>query len=671
MAGSVLQAHNSASFLVFVMILIRALLLAVLFCPLTVLAQSFVLPSFEQVRASHVSSDAYLLDRNGQPLADLRLDPNVRRLDWVPLTALSPAMRDALLRAEDRRFFQHHGVDWLAFAGAAWQNMWSGGKRGASTLTMQLAGLLDPALRMPAKRRSYAQKWDQGEAALALEAKWSKLQILEAYLNLAPFRGDLQGVGAASELLFGMPASNLTPREATLLAALLRGPNARPARVAQRACKLAEVLEQPHLCGAITHLANERLDAPRNAPRYTLAPHLAHGRLQQPAQRLATLLDANLQGKLLGALRALNDPQAAAVLLDNSTGEVLAWIGAAAATTSDGVSLLRTQPDWTWPVTAALAIEQRQLTAASPVSLGWAIFDARDAWAATPAWLSLRSALQGHQGGALLFVQNANGRDAWLERIRGLGFESAGLAGQPDLPGDANLLQLAAVWRGFASGGQYMPPRVLLADPVPAPRRVWRSETAFILQDMLASPVPGAWSASWQSVASEDGSALVVGNSERYTLALASRVAQPQAAWRNLLAAVGGESKAPTAPEGVINVQLRFDPPGEAARREWFIRGTELDLVSVLPDSQRARISFPVRDESYTVASDAAARDRWSLSADTAVALHWQLDGKPLGEGSRQVWLPRPGRHRLVISDVTEQALDSIEFDVHAVDSFP
>ncbi|HEX5127489.1 MAG TPA: hypothetical protein VFW00_12165, partial [Rhodocyclaceae bacterium] len=62
------------------------------------------LPLFDQIRANYVASDALLLDRHGEPLADMRLDPKVRRLDWVSLTALPPAMREALLAAEDKRF---------------------------------------------------------------------------------------------------------------------------------------------------------------------------------------------------------------------------------------------------------------------------------------------------------------------------------------------------------------------------------------------------------------------------------------------------------------------------------------------------------------------------------------------------------------------------------------
>lgn len=154
-------------------------------------------PAFAEVKAGATPSVAVLLARDGTPLAEKRLDNRVRRLEWVGLHTLSPALKEALLTAEDKRFFEHSGVDWRAFAGSLWHNLWYDRKRGASTLSMQLAGLLDPDLalgRGGLPRRSLGQKWDQALAAQALEARWTKEQILEAYLNLAPFRGDLQGV---------------------------------------------------------------------------------------------------------------------------------------------------------------------------------------------------------------------------------------------------------------------------------------------------------------------------------------------------------------------------------------------------------------------------------------------------------------------------------------------
>lgn len=189
------------------------------------------IPAFADVKAAARPSVAVLLARDGTPLAERRIDPHVRRLEWVALNSFSPALREALLAAEDKRFFEHSGVDWRAFVGALWHNLWYDRKRGASTLSMQLAGLLDPELalgRGGMPRRSLGQKWDQALAAQALEARWTKEQILEAYLNLAPFRGDLQGVHAAARALFGKSPAELGRAEALILAVLLRGPNARP-----------------------------------------------------------------------------------------------------------------------------------------------------------------------------------------------------------------------------------------------------------------------------------------------------------------------------------------------------------------------------------------------------------------------------------------------------------
>ena len=86
-------------------------------------------------------------------------------------------------------------------------------------------------------RRSVGQKWDHGAAARDIERRWTKAQILEAYLNLAPFRGELRGISAASRGLFGKDPDGVDAREAVLLAALLRGPNASADRVAVRACR--------------------------------------------------------------------------------------------------------------------------------------------------------------------------------------------------------------------------------------------------------------------------------------------------------------------------------------------------------------------------------------------------------------------------------------------------
>ena len=199
---------------------------------------ALAVPAFEAVRAAHAPSDWPLLDRHGAVLQVVRVDERVRRGPWLTLADISPALRDAIVLGEDRRFWAHGGVDWRALAAGAWASAWDARTRGASTLTMQLAGLLDDDLARPAGGRSVGQKLAQVLRARELEDGWSKTQILEAYLNRVPLRGELVGVAAASNMLFGKQASGLDAVEAALLAVMVRGPNASPALLERRACEI-------------------------------------------------------------------------------------------------------------------------------------------------------------------------------------------------------------------------------------------------------------------------------------------------------------------------------------------------------------------------------------------------------------------------------------------------
>ena len=92
-----------------------------------------VVPRFEDVRARHAPSDITLLDRHGVPIQTLRTDSSVRRLPWLLLSEMSPALLQAIVFSEDRHFHEHSGVDWAALASSAWANAWNTRTRGAST----------------------------------------------------------------------------------------------------------------------------------------------------------------------------------------------------------------------------------------------------------------------------------------------------------------------------------------------------------------------------------------------------------------------------------------------------------------------------------------------------------------------------------------------------------
>ena len=233
--------------------------------------------TFDQVKRDFRPSDTLILARDDEVLQHLRTDASVRRGQWVALADISPALRTALVLSEDKRFYEHSGVDWRAVSSAAWGNLWNTKTRGASTLSMQLAGLLDDDWRAPSGGRSVTQKIGQTVATQALESRWRKDQILEAYLNLVPFRGELVGIDALSRTLFGKAAHGLDEREAALAAALVRAPNASAVVVSRRACGVLRLM-QPGAkvdCEGLDLFAAAALQRRAFDASEGIAPHLA------------------------------------------------------------------------------------------------------------------------------------------------------------------------------------------------------------------------------------------------------------------------------------------------------------------------------------------------------------------------------------------------------------
>jgi penicillin-binding protein 1C len=435
-------------------------------------------PDFAAVRAGFRSSESVLIDRHGETLHELRTDPTRRRLEWVTLDRVSPALVAAVIAAEDRRFRSHGGVDWTALAGAAWHNLAGGRRRGASTITMQLAAMLDDGLRAGRGGRSFAQKWRQARAARALESRWRKEEILEAYLNLVAWRGELQGIAAAARGTFDKHPAGLDREESALLAALLRAPNAAPSVVARRACTLLHVQSEARDCDRIERLAALHVGAkPRIRTRLDAAPHLARAMLARDAVTIRTTLDASLQRfardslvRHLSALAGRNVEDGAVIVLENATGDVLAYVASSGSLSDagavDGITARRQAGSTLKPFLYADAIERRLLTAAS-------LLDDAPLHVATPVGLyvpqnydrsfkgvvSVRTALGSSLNVPAVRTLVAGGFEAFHERLRALGLASIDRPAEHygyalALGGaDVSLLELANAYRALANGG--------------------------------------------------------------------------------------------------------------------------------------------------------------------------------------------------------------------------
>ena len=631
-------------------------------------AHPSVVQSYPEIRAAYRSSETTFVDRQGEVVQVLRTDPSVRKLEWTPLAEMSPALRTALVYSEDRRFYEHAGIDWRAVGSAAWDNLWNTRTRGASTITMQLAGLLDDDLRAASAGRSITQKIAQAATALGLERAWRKDQILEAYLNLVSYRGEIVGIAALSATLFEKYPSGLNAREAAIAASLVRAPNAPAARVAERACAILKAEALPDECRGLTDytaLVLARKNAPRLDSDPQLAPHFARAVLREmssaqlPAQLpdsrepvaktaggapIATTLDAGLQRFAratlhthLAELVSRNVEDGAAIVLDNATGEVLAWVGSSGALSEasevDHVLAPRQAGSTLKPFLYELAIEKRWLTAASilddtPVNLQTAggLYIPQNYDHSFKGPVSVRTALASSLNVPAVRALVMVTPERFHQRLRSLGFttlrESGDYYGYALALGSAEvtLAQLTNAYRALANRGSasalaFVPrPRTTtgsIAKPVMdvgaativadilADRNA--RATTFGMSSVLASRV---WSAVKTGTSKDMRDNWCIGFTERYTVGVWVGNSSGAAMWdvsgttgaAPVWQAIVGYLTTRDAKAGsavsiertsvsprevhIVHLAIRFEGNLEAPRDELFLSGTESPTIA-------------------------------------------------------------------------------------------
>ncbi len=674
--------------------------------------------TFNQVKADYKPSDTLVLDRNGELLHRLRTDATVRRGQWVALADISPALRTALVMSEDKRFYEHSGVDWQAATSAAWANLWNNKTRGASTITMQLAGLLDEDLKRGAGGRSVAQKIGQTVSATTLERNWRKDQILEAYLNLVPFRGELVGIDAMSQTLFGKAPHGLDAREAAVAAALVRAPNAKVTQVVQRACAVLQSLAPAGTprgtgaadCDALDLFTTGVLQRRDYAASEGVAPHVARQLTSEraapsaqtlPSRRIKTSLSAPLQRfavqTLQQHLRELSGrhvEDGALVVLDNATGEVLAWVGSSGALSNaaevDGVTALRQPGSTLKPFLFAQAIAERRITAASlledsgtQIQTSGGLYIPQNYDRQFKGWVTARTAL-----GASLNVPAVRtlvmlSPDAFQKQLVKLGLpfkESGDYFGYSLALGSAevSLLNLTNAYRALANGGRTSPTTL-----VPNTKAVWRAaldpRAAFIVGDILSDTNARArtfgtdsvlatrfWSAVKTGTSKDMRDNWALGYSQRYTVGVwvgnasgapmwdVSGTTGAAPIWATVMQHLHATlpSRTPKAPAGVVQAAVQFAEPSntaggaaplEAARTEWFLQGTQQNTFAMNSVANKPYYSG-ARGQKGSNASDKQVARITAPTTGTVIAL--DPDIPPLhqrvsfaAQGSNLRWL--------------------------------
>ena len=335
-------------------------------------------PLLWPITAADVERESFrsvkFLDRNGDVLQEVLSESSLRSI-YIELEEVSPYFLQAMIATEDRRFYDHSGVDYLALLRAISQNISE--QRvvsGASTISLQLARLLYPA------QRTIRNKIGEAYYAYRLEAGLSKTEILEAYVNRLPMGGNLHGIEGAARGYFGVAARDLTLAQASFLATIPNSPNRlnpyqnltgireRQRTVLQRMADNGMI--DP---GRIDDVLKEDVLLKPQSSSF-MAPHFVFGLMPEVPDSVSTVqttidpLKQQMVGeqvrRIVKKLKPFNVTNAAAIVLDNHTGNVLAYVGSADffdeenGGQNDGIRALRQPGSTLKPFLYLMALEE-------------------------------------------------------------------------------------------------------------------------------------------------------------------------------------------------------------------------------------------------------------------------------------------------------------------------
>lgn len=647
-------------------------------------------PALAEVRSTVV------LDREGRLLRPFLTDDGRWRLP-VGVDDVDPRFLDLLFAYEDRRFFDHGGVDPRAVVRAAAQSLVRGRVvSGASTLTMQVARLIEPR-----ETRDLSAKRRQIVRALDLEARWSKRDILGFYLSLAPYGGNLEGIRAASFAWFGKEPKRLSTAEAALLVALPQSPETRrPDRFPDIARRARDrVLERAAAAGVLTPEEAERArhePMPRERRGFPMvAPHLAESLVgERPEARVhRTTVDLRLQTALERLLRERAETwgakqSAAIVVLDNASGELLATVGgpdyfdAGRSGAVDLTDAVRSPGSALKPFVYALAFENglaHPETVLEDRPARWGAWAPENFDQGFHGTVTARHALQQSLNMPAVQVLEAVGPQSLVARLRSAGgrlelAEGTAIGLAVGLGGvGIRLEDLARLYAGLATGGETRPLVRRLGEPGPESerRRLTDPVAAWYVADILKG-APPPQNAVAGRLAFKTGTsfgyrdAWAVGFDRRVTVAvwvgrpdgvpvpgLVGRiVAAPLLfdAWQRL----GFEPEAIPAPRGVIRATSASLPPP--------LRHLRRDVPKTIAATLKPRleITFPPDGARLDLGLAAGLVDPGPVKLEAhggVPPLTWLVDGRPVAEsdGRRQsLWQPEgPGFSRLSVIDAT------------------
>ncbi len=687
------------------------------------------IPAFTDFRKEAVGSDQYFFDQQGRLIHQLRKDFKKRKLQWVSYSSLNQDFIDILLFVEDQRFYNHFGIDFKSMVRALGATLKNEKIQGASTLSMQVADLTRPEVLVGNQRITKGKifnKINQIFRALLIEWKWSKEEILEAYLNLIHLKGEHQGVQTFAFAYFKKYPSSLNRQDALIISSLIRAPNQSQKRLSKTVCAHAQRLQPPMDCLVLDKKISEIFlsNGTINFESQEI-PHLAQrlAKISPEKTEFKTFIDSELQSKVyqileknISRLQASRVQDASAIVIDNKSGQVIAYVGTvekySKAPHVDGVLSPRQAGSTLKPFFYSRAIDKKYITAASLIEddktvMSWSgglyrptnydqkfygSVSARDALASSlniPA-VKLIKMLGLSESYAVL-------KDLQFSELKNPDRYGASLAlGSIEV----RLDELSNAYRAMANGGKLTPLVWTHEESSPINQSSIMSEAAaFIISNILSDPnarkIGFNWDSAletsfWTAVKTGTSKGLrdnwTVGYSSNYTVGVwagnfssspmrgVSGVTAAAPSWNEIMTYLHRHKKSlsPNPPVGIVQKKIKQKGPLKFVN-EYFIAGTEpLDEWLTQSGHKNLSIVFPADGSRLTLdphlnqkATDLLVTYK---GGQESKSVYVYLNDQKLGRLKPQFKLSqvKPGRYKLEFRDEVKKAtLSTSQFEVH------
>lgn len=686
------------------------------------------LPSYEEYRRNFTPSEAILIDRNGIPLQSIRRDFQKRAYLWLELDEFPSYLIEAILATEDKNFWKHSGVDTLAFLSSFYSGIRGRGLRGGSTLSMQLVSLIDPSLGGGGKQRTIAQKIRQIQAASDLEEIWTKEQILTAYLNSIPLRGENLGIPITSLQIWNTASKSIDKKMSLLLASMIRSPNASLQLISERAYRLSNDLGWNYTKQSLEEFVNLSLDSKLQNKLssktnqiqnelslssslgnqhynkgHNYAFHYANQIASQGRGLIKTSLDFNFQKQAYESLRknlALiqdkNVRDGAVLVLDNKTGEVLVYVGGiedySSAKYVDAIQSYRQAGSTLKPFLYALAIDKKYITATSilvdspldiDVTRGMYRPSNYDREFSGPVFV--KQALASSLNIPAVRLVQMTGVDPFFEKIRMLGFQNlkdSDYYGYSLALGtlDVSLWDLTHAYHILANSGRsqdgkihYSPESSYIISNILS-NRSNRSLT-FGLENSLSTRY---WTAVKTGTSQDMRDNWCIGYSEKYTVGVwignfsgepmynVTGITGAAPIWREVMDYLHANT---SSQEGIVPKGLQL------VYGDYYLTGTEPDRNPLLSIQEirntnqelAAKITYPIEGMILAYDPDIPKEFQKILfqASGNTQGLLWQLNGKNLGLAIKPYsWQVQKGKFNLFLISEKNRNIQSVSFEV-------